>query len=291
MIENFFIITDTGLCLYHFTSNDSIPYDENLVSAFLSAISQFSQETFQESTLEKLTISNKKKIVIYNPVLDKKLKDSPEYLHSLKVYAVVHYQDHEKLVLKTLKRIYLEFCKRYGDKLAGKGIHEVTAFEGFNQYMEKMGQSMKVYPRNKKSSFMGLLLSIGVIVASILIIGLLLRHNIDEGSLGTSLEFLTIQEGITIFVVFTVGVNIVLVLSGVIGGYVVGSRKKAFKNGIRLTFIIILAIGAVSFRQGFSFFLVSFLFLVYFSINAIISNFIGGYLRDRHYFYPVERKN
>ncbi|MFX0101335.1 MAG: hypothetical protein ACFFCS_17305 [Candidatus Hodarchaeota archaeon] len=290
MIENLYIISETGICIYHHSVSGTVVYDENLVSAFLSALSQFSQETFQESTLEKLSISNKKKIMIYNPMIDKKLKKFAGSRYSLKVYAVVHYQDHEKLVLKTLKKIYLEFCKKFEGKLSGKKIHEVSAFESFDENMKKDFHK-KIYARNRKSSFMGLLLSIGIIVASILLIGLLLRHNIDEGTLSTTLEFLTIQEGIAIFVIFTVGVNIILMLAGVIGGYVVGSRNKAFKNGIRLTLIIILAIGAVSFRQGYSFFLVSFLFLVYFSLNAILSNYIGGYLRDLHYFYPIERND
>ncbi|MHA1791324.1 MAG: hypothetical protein ACTSVI_01685 [Promethearchaeota archaeon] len=282
MIENVYIILESGVSIYSYSSPTGITIDENLITAFLTALNQFALETFQESNLEKIDISNKKKLVYYNPSLDDKIKHESEPRQKLNIYAVTNYLDHPRLTRSILRKIYVTFTKKFHDKLANNTLHEVGAFSSFDEDINRM-LKRKVYHRTKKNQFFGLMVSFGIILASLIVFTALNSNTRVYSQLE---QYLSEEQAIKMLLTFMSLSNIVLSVSGIIGGYIAGSRKLAVKNGVFTTGIIMLALTIISIRNGLPFLVINFFFIVYFSLNAMFSCYLGGFLRDQRFFYP-----
>nr|MDO8110996.1 hypothetical protein [Candidatus Sigynarchaeota archaeon] len=280
MIENLYLVLDSGICIFAYNATEQLKLDENLVSGFMSAIMQFSKETFQDSTLEKVNISNRKKIVVYNPSKEPSLAEMAIF-SKLRMYAVVDYYDHERLIQHLIKEMCRRFKERYKDTIATKSINETSAFDGFVDDVRAV-LAGKTYPRTLARSRLGLLVSFLIIIIPVLAVILFgpdfRAIEISGLPLDRVVNFLVLVGGVTAVIIFT---------SGLVGGYIAGSRKNAVKTGIRLTILAFILIVLASFRQGTTFFGIAAVLLVYLGLISIIGSYFGGYLRDLQFLYPL----
>lgn len=105
-------MTDTGICIFAYHTEEScrLSLDENLVSGFLSAITQFSRETFHESNLMTVKISRRKNIVVYNLPRDESAQDQANLGTKLCSYAVTNFYDSDRLIKDLLGKIFSGPC-------------------------------------------------------------------------------------------------------------------------------------------------------------------------------------
>ncbi|HME54794.1 MAG TPA: hypothetical protein VKM55_21495 [Candidatus Lokiarchaeia archaeon] len=284
MIENLFVVTETGICVfaYHAEGSSRLNLDENLVSGFLSAITLFTQETFHESNLMKVEISRRKKIVIYNPPRDEAIRDQETLGTKLRIYAVTNFYDHDRLIKKLLKEIFTRFHEKFKNDLTRDHMNESSLFETFSNDINQM-LAGKTYPRAKKQFRLGLIVAF-ILIAVPLVLEIYFGPDftsIENSGLKYDevIKFLVIVGSIAAAVMFT---------SGVIGGYIAGSRKDAMRMGFTLAAIAFALIVLASFRQGITFFGIAVVLLVYLGLIGIVGCFIGGSFRDLRALWPVE---
>jgi hypothetical protein len=282
MIENLFIVTDTGICIFAYHAVARLQLDENLVSGFLSAITQFSQETFHESVLQKVEITKKKKIVVYNPARDEALEDQAKLGTGIRMYAVVNFYDHDRLIKAHLKTIFTQFHEKFRDELTRAHMNESSLFDSFSDDLHKLLEG-KTYPRTLKQARLGFFVacvSIATPIVLMILFGPDFRIVEAEGlKYSQVINYIILVGGIAALVIFS---------SGLIGGYVAGSRKLAVQMGIKLTVIAFILIIFASFRQGFTFFGIAVVLLVYLGLIGVVGCYAGGLLRDLKFLYPVE---
>ena len=283
MLENLLFILESGICIFHYRSGESLDINENLVSGFLNAISQFTEETFRKSALDQINISNKKKIVIYSPSQDDKLDNSLEVEGiKMKIYAIVDINDYNPLVLTLVKKLYQKFLRTYKDYLERSRFHNTKKFEPFADEVTNIMDG-KIYARTKKKNRISIILSILLIFFPLVVIGVALPNFGPQ----IDLDCLNIGLVVTVLFGFIIITDIILIITGIIGGYISGSRRGAFNTGIKLTVIIFIALSIIAIRNGIGFFIVIIIIIVYFSLILIGSYYIGGFLRDKNYLYPM----
>lgn len=287
MIENLFIVTDTGICIfaYHAEESSRLNLDENLVSGFLSAITQFSRETFNESILEKVEISRKKKIVVYNPPREETIAEQEKPSINLRIYAVTNFYDHDRLIKGLLREIFTQFHKKFKNELIKEHMNEFSIFDSFSKEINQL-LADKIYPRTRKQSRLGFLVSLVLIVVLLLFLFGENDYRISEirssgeefYSIDQIFEYLSIVGSIAAVVMFG---------SGFLGGYIAGSRKNAIRMGFTLAAIAFALIILTSFLKP-TFFGIAMMLLVYLGLIGIVGCYVGGSLRDLRSLWPVE---
>ncbi|MHA1368781.1 MAG: hypothetical protein ACTSWN_15745 [Promethearchaeota archaeon] len=292
MLENIYILTSSGVCIYHYTVQGAMEFNENLVSAFLTALNQFTQEAFMESSLEKLSISNRKKLIFYNPKNDSKIRDEGLKSKNIYLYAIIHYYDHETLAKNILRQIYKRFVESFEDLLVGNKFLEVSKFNVFDEDIKKI-LNHRIYPRTKRREFLGIAASLSILLGVLIpFVLLFVLHGGDKSQLESRVQDYLDAHGLLIpFLIFNAITNLVVGISCFVGGYISGTRRHAIRNGTRLGFSILIIPVMGIIRNGLGFFLVNILIFLYFGLNAVMMYYFGGFLRDRLYLYPPENLN
>ncbi|MHA1269628.1 MAG: hypothetical protein ACTSPY_07545 [Candidatus Helarchaeota archaeon] len=286
MIESLIIINAGGICIYNknFTTSK---IDEQLLSGFLIAVSNFSKEIMREGELQKIDAKDQK-IVAYE---DKEL--------GLTIAAITGALDHDSLLLKVLKKILIEFDQKYHDVLDDPKISSYNkkfdsiAKDIVNQYVSR---------RSGINIFFGLITGITLsIMIFILQGGIFIKF--AEVYLTTIAPASDPIDLLIPFAIFSIELELIGFItfspSSFLTGYIAGSRKRGIYIGIALSLLLVvfsiiyLIIVAILISHtffifvaiGFMVLLITYLPLIII-INFVFS-YLGGLVKDKHRLYPL----
>jgi hypothetical protein len=262
-IQNVWIIdSSSGICIYDWYLNpeESI-IDEQLVSGLLIAFKNFSSEAglVDISAIEGL---------------DKKL--AYQAIDKYIIAAICHGNDYEPLVDETLHKILSRFRKRFAELLDNDMTTDVSPFREFDDELYSMIEGRNAN-RGPITIFVGSLSSLFIIgVVAIIAVATL-------PNLAAILPF-------TYQIVFFLELLISIFIGGLVGGLVAGERRIAIIASaasivpviIALLILLIPGWGTVTNKLFYSL-----LYIVIFEAICILGGLLGGYLRERRYFFPV----
>ncbi|MHA1229071.1 MAG: hypothetical protein ACTSRP_00270 [Candidatus Helarchaeota archaeon] len=287
MIESIIIINAGGVCIYN--KNFSVSKtDEQLLSGFLIAVSNFSKEVMSEGQLQKID-TKEQKIVTYE---DKEL--------GLSIAAIASSMDHDALLLKILKKILKEFDKRYHDVLDDPKITQ------YNKKFDSIAREIIYQYVSKRSGvniFLGILIGVILVLVIFMLQTWMFLIFIDSfvSSLGPATD---VMELLIPFGIFSLEMQLIGFISfapsGFVCGYIAGSRKRGLYIGIILSFSVLI----YSFIFIIAIFLLKInnviilinsigllvLVVTYFPLIIIINflfSYLGGLVKDKNKLYPL----
>ena len=287
MIESIVIIKEGGICIYNKNFTVS-KVDEQLLSGFLIAVSNFSKEVMTDKS-ELQTINTKdQKIVAYE---DKELK--------LTIAAIADILDQDNLLLKVLRMILIEFDNKYHNVLDDPKI------SSYNQKFDSIAKEIifqRISERGKKQIILGLM------TGGLLVLVLFMLQS------GLFLEFATryfssfgmvsqIWQLLLPFAIFSLEMQLIGFISfapaGYVSGYIAGSRKRGKYIGMVLSItlfifsiIFLIIVEILSLPQFFLFISVGLLVLMITYIPSILTitfvfSYLGGLTKDKKKLYPI----
>ncbi|RLI67644.1 MAG: hypothetical protein DRP02_14140 [Candidatus Gerdarchaeota archaeon] len=261
-IENVWIIDlNSGICIYdwyHESKEKTI--DEQLVSGLLLAFRNFSSEAglVDISAIEGL---------------DRKLayKTDDRFI----IAAICHSKDYEPLINKTLLDILKMFRQKYEDILKDSTT-DVSPFRTFDEVLVERLKGT-VAARTVISTLSGAITSMVTIglffIAYYFLIGII-KSAIPNGG------------NIVGLIILLIG----FIIAGFVGGLIAGERKfgiiASFVSVI-LIFVLFVAFFSREWETLTELVFNSILFFLLFSIMAFTGGLLGGYLKERRYFYPI----
>ncbi|MHA1311557.1 MAG: hypothetical protein ACTSQO_11625 [Candidatus Helarchaeota archaeon] len=287
MIESIIIINAGGVCIYNKNFTVS-KMDEQLLSGFLIAVSNFSKEVMSEGELQKIDAKDQK-IVSY---VD---KDT-----GLTIAAIADALDYDGLLLKILRKILKEFDKKYHNVLDDPKISQ------YNQKFDSIAREIidqSVSNRGKSKIILGLFVGIILVILLFDLQSIMLFIFADNyfSSLGPATGPLDV---LIPFAVFSLEMQLIGFLSfapsGFVTGYIAGSRKRGLYIGFILSFsllaysIISLIVSLIIFHKfnliilnslGLFILLVTYLPLII--VITFVFSYIGGLLKDKNKLYPL----
>ena len=226
MIESIIIINAGGVCIYNKNFTVS-KMDEQLLSGFLIAVSNFSKEVMSEGELQKIDAKDQK-IVSY---VD---KDT-----GLTIAAIADALDYDGLLLKILRKILQEFDKKYHNVLDDPKISQ------YNQKFDSIAREIidqSVSNRGKSKIILGLFVGIILVILLFDLQSIMLFIFADNyfSSLGPATGPLDV---LIPFAVFSLEMQLIGFLSfapsGFVTGYIAGSRKRGLYIGFILSFSLL----------------------------------------------------
>ncbi|NHJ87002.1 MAG: hypothetical protein FK734_16185 [Asgard group archaeon] len=262
-LENIWVIdSNSGICIYDWCVEGKIKtIDEQLVSGLLLAFKNFSSEAglVDISAIEGI---------------DRKLayKADERFI----IAGICHSKDNEGLINKTLLDILKGFRKKYKKLLDEGATTDVSPFRTFDENILEALEG-KQSTRNALSLLVGSILTlccVGIVFA---------------------IYYFTYNPLIVAFGEPSIFVGLIILLlgfllSGLVGGVIAGERRF----GIIANFIAIVPImglfigffhqfwGSIT-EQIFR----SSLYVILFAAMAVCGGLIGGYIKERRFFYPI----
>ncbi|MHA1314347.1 MAG: hypothetical protein ACTSRB_10600 [Candidatus Helarchaeota archaeon] len=291
MIYDLFIITEGGLGIYHKSFAHST-IDDQLLSGFLTAISDFSKETMGEK-LSKIDVQTEQLVIHF----DRTLK--------ITIAALASQKDNLSLIKKTLMEIAEAFYLQFKDYLL-KGKLDISVIrEKFDPTVEQIVEN-KIRKRGWQMDLLGLAIGgLILVLFSFITINFLsdfLSRYFFTG--GTSYEPLTNLfnfASITARLQFFLLIGIVP--SAIAIGYISGSSK--WKHAFGLTLILVGTFLVSNWLLGFvagqaqrarvfelsinaiTINLIIILYLPLYLLSCFIFIYIGGLSLEKRYFYPI----
>ncbi|MBD3192359.1 MAG: hypothetical protein GF308_17100 [Candidatus Heimdallarchaeota archaeon] len=260
-IQTIWIIDSySGVCLYDwYSKSDEQKIDEQLVSGLLMAFRSFSSEAGLVDISEIEGI-------------DKKLayQASDRYI----IASICHAEDYELLVEQTLLAILQAFIQKYKDILA-EDSPDVTPFRTFNPTVTKMlkGTTAKRSP---------LTTTVGAISSMFLVAIVFTVAFLTLGPLNNALD--NDSASIIMFVELLIG----MFLGGLIGGIVAGDRRRgiiASVSSVIPVLILLIILMQSSWTSLSDKVFYPLLYLVVFGSVIALGGVLGGYLKERRFFY------
>lgn len=255
----------SGVCLYDwYSQSEEQKIDEQLVSGLLMAFRSFSSEAGLVDISEIEGV-------------DKKLayQASDRYI----IASICHANDYDVLVAQTLLAILQAFIQEYKEILAEESP-DVTPFRTFNKKVNKMleGTTAKRSP---------LTTTVGAISSMFLVAIVFTVAFLTLGPLNTAVG--SDSASIIMFVELLIG----MFLGGLIGGVIAGDRRRGMLASVSsvipvLILLIILMQSSWTSLSDKVFY--PLLYLVVFGSVIALGGLLGGYLKERRFFYEVEEK-
>ena len=296
MIYDVFVITGGGIAIYHKSFGKSI-IDEQLLSGFLTAISDFSKETMGEK-LQKIDVQTNQLIVHFDATLN------------LTIAGLTSKKDH----LSLIKRVLIEIAEAFYDKFKDyyKKNQDRTDINfiqrGFDPIVEAILEP-KIRDRSLKYYFFGFIIgllilgSLSILMSFIFDVPVIYYFMLrDAGA-----PFQNIYEFVVINGILQLMLLIELVPSSLALGYIAGTsiRKKAM---IMTLIIVIFFISSQSIYFAFLYIwegyqfgtltvgalveaLVGICFLPFYFMTSFMFIYYGGLLMEKKYLYPIPPRN
>lgn len=311
MITNLYIINSAGLAIYthHWTSAQDL--DEQLLTGFLTAITDFSQEAIKGSQLNSLDLDIGRLVLYKDPSSE------------LSVAAICDSLDHPRLLQNLLKKIYDGFLDQFED---AKEFSDVERFRKFTPNLAKIVR-FKTYKRSKLR--LGIGIGAGILIFSLLFyfavlfftlpeLNLYITRNINilftfltnyddllpfdhPNNLAAVNNFLNGLIATAFLLIFNLSISVMILYlpSAIVAGFISGSRKRGkyiavFMFGYLIIVGLILfsmadknpVIGLMSVSTIFSFGV----FLPLILILILAGAYFGGYLMDIWRLHPIQKE-
>ncbi|MHA1144133.1 MAG: hypothetical protein ACTSRW_05290 [Candidatus Helarchaeota archaeon] len=133
MLMDLYIINEAGLAIYTHNWGGAFGLDEQLITGFLTAISDFSKEAIRGSHLNSLDLDIGQLVLYKHP-------DS-----HLTIAAICDPRDNLNHVQKILRKIHDSFLSKFPDAHLSSNIEK---FQIFTRQLDKIVR-LRTYPRNK----------------------------------------------------------------------------------------------------------------------------------------------
>ncbi|MFX1293641.1 MAG: hypothetical protein ACFFD2_02095 [Promethearchaeota archaeon] len=295
MIHNLYIISESGIAIYSNYFVESI-LDEQLISGFLLAISNFATEAVG-SGLKKIELQTGEQLHVYY--------DNSKHLTAA---ALTNAQDHSKLVLKILKKTLDKFYASFKHQLTiPEGIGDTSEFD--NKLIQFLYDNTA--KRDNKRFLLGLIF--GILLLTLLYF--VFWENFLEALINYFTRMVALFSApppspdiyiaiLWIFGIFVLAIEVNLIIcfipSAFLGGYIAGSRNKGKLLGLIfflftipevLIIMIIFAQNDIVTTAGFLYLFMLVIYIPLILITSITLSYLGGYLRDRRKLYPIPPKN
>ncbi|MBD3229580.1 MAG: hypothetical protein GF329_15470 [Candidatus Lokiarchaeota archaeon] len=289
MIQSIVIINAGGVCIYNknFTASK---VDEQLLSGFLIAVSNFSGEVMSEES-ELQTINAK----------DRKIVTYKDKYKELSIAAIADILDRDSLLLKVLKEVLDKFYERYQTVIADP---KITSYNKKFDSIAKETINKYVSVRGKKEFILGLIAG-SIIVFFLFFIQMPLVIGYSTGFItaipsgpSTNIAMLLLPAALYSLELQSIAF-ICFAPAGFITGYIAGSRKKGVYIGIILNVLlffitIILIILSLTVFTGNFFMIFSFgmivLIITFIPLNLVTAfafSYLGGLWKDKRKLYPL----
>lgn len=219
MIQNIYMSTELGELIY--TKNvagNQMDVDENILIGFLTAIDNFSKESFK-TYIKLLDIDNKRKLVIHYQQKER-----------LIVAAIVDGRDDASLVQSILKNFALSVITEYGGKIDPEGIDKALIDRELARILKG-----KAATRNPKISLLALLLALGFsypLIWAGLFVSTIISTNIISRVGSTDSMFIVFLPGMLLVVLAYTAIT--FIFPSLVSGFVSGQ----FKHAVIIDFIL-----------------------------------------------------
>ncbi len=256
MIQSLYII-DAGLCLYSYKFQQTIAFDDQLLSGFFTAIGNFAQETFRTG-LATIKIRNGLKMNFFL-----------ENQNGLVVCAISDERDNDYLLEELMGQISGQFILMWGEVLKTSAKNFVDQFKKFDPVIENLMQN-RDSPRNLKTRIRGLLAGVACLIG-LFILYMYIYYTIPP-------EALVLLNGVSVLYI-----SLTLFATGTISGYFAGNPRMGLRNGIISFILLVFLIGMVIPVALPT-------FIAFFPFGLIVcaaAGYYGGRLRDKKKLYPL----
>ncbi len=256
MIQSLYII-DAGLCLYSYKFQQSIAFDDQLLSGFFTAIGNFAQEAFRTG-LATIKIRNGLKMNFFL-----------ETQHGLVICAVSDERDNDHLLEVIMGEITEKFISQWGAILKTSEKNYIDQFKNFDPVVENLMKN-RDKPRNLKTIIQGLLAGVACLI-SLFVLYMYIYYIIPP-------EALAVLNGVSVLYI-----SLTLFATGTISGYFAGNPRMGLRNGIIFFVLLIFLIGIVLPAALPT-------FIAFFPFGLIVcaaAGYYGGRLRDKKKLYPL----
>ena len=269
LFKEFFVFTDSGLCLYSWKSPSiSQSTDSNLIGGLLFAVSEFAKQAFR-GRLQRLDLDNSKLIMTAHEFEVTKKGDGAES-KTLIFGALVDSRDNNSLIQELLFQIGQEISEHI-DPSGIKPMENKIIDPIINNLLNK-----RAFSRKMPYTILGILISAFGIFMGSLSISLDWSHFIDTSLLGIF--------DVAPVILFTFGLVF-------LGSIFIGERVLAIKTTmlVNLPFSIFLFylfedyLSQIQYLTGLGQFPIYFIFIVLITFS---SSLFGGLFTERKYLFP-----
>lgn len=260
-VENVWIIDSlSGICIYdwcHETKDKTI--DEQLVSGLLLAFKNFSSEAglVDISAIEGI---------------DRKLAYQSD--DRFIIASICHSKDYEPLINKTLQGLLKDFRKKYKKHLEDSSS-DVSPFRTFDEDLET-----KLEGSSSSRTWISLCVGaiIGMLTIGVFFIAYYFIINISSLTYSTEIGFIALLVG--------------YILAGMVSGIIAGDRRfgliSAFLTVLPI-FPLVVVFTSIAWTDPsiIDYIYYSLLYFMLFVIFSMMGGLIGGFIKERKFFYPM----